>query len=161
MLPGLIDNHLHIIRGGLNFNMELRWDGVRALADAMAMLKRQVAVTPPPQWVRVVGGFTEHQFAEKRLPTIEELNAVAPDTPVFILHLYDRALLNAAALRAVGYTKDTPEPPGGEIVRDATAIRPACCWRSRTRRSSTRRWPRARSCRSTISSTPPGISCAS
>ena len=70
VLPGLIDNHLHIIRGGLNFNMELRWDGVRSLADAMRMLKRQVAVTPPPQWVRVVGGFIEHQFAEKRLPTI-------------------------------------------------------------------------------------------
>ena len=120
VLPGLIDNHLHIIRGGLNFNMELRWDGVPSLADAMAMLKRQVAITPPPQWVRVVGGFTEHQFAEKRLPTIEELNAAAPDTPVFILHLYDRAILNGAALRAAGYTKDTPEPPAGEIVRDAS-----------------------------------------
>src|SRR6201986_4286208 len=117
-LPGLIDNHLHIIRGGLNFNMELRWDGVPSLADAMAMLKRQVAVTPTPQWVRVVGGFTEQQFAEKRLPTIEELNQAAPDTPVFILHLYDRAILNGAALRAVGYTKDTPNPPGGEILRD-------------------------------------------
>lgn len=119
-LPGLIDNHIHIIRGGLNFNLELRWDGVRSLADAMGMLKRQVAVTPSPQWVRVVGGFTEHQFAEKRLPTIEELNAVAPDTPVFLLHLYDRALLNGAALRAVGYTRDTPAPPGGEIVRDSS-----------------------------------------
>ncbi len=48
VLPGLIDNHLHIIRGGLNFNMELRWDGVRSLADAMNMLRRQVAVTPAP-----------------------------------------------------------------------------------------------------------------
>src|SRR6185436_14190460 len=122
VLPGLIDNHLHIIRGGLNFNMELRWDGVRTLADAMDMLKRQIAVTPPPQWVRVVGGFTEHQFAEKRLPTLEEINALAPDTPVFLLHLYDRALLNAAALRAVGYTKDTPAPPGGQIVRDTRGI---------------------------------------
>ncbi|WP_225617058.1 amidohydrolase [Variovorax sp. 38R] len=119
VLPGLIDNHLHIIRGGLNYNMELRWDGVKSLADAMGMLKRQVAITPAPQWVRVVGGFTEHQFVEKRLPTLAELNAVAPDTPVFILHLYDRALLNGAALRAVGYTKDTPAPPGGEIVRDS------------------------------------------
>src|SRR5262245_13731118 len=118
-LPGLIDNHLHIIRGGLNFNMELRWDGVRSLADAMAMLKRQIAITPPPQWVRVVGGFTAHQFVEKRLPSIDELNTVAPDTPVFLLHLYDRAILNGAALRAVGYTKDTPDPPAGEIVRDA------------------------------------------
>ncbi len=119
VLPGLIDNHIHIIRGGLNFNLELRWDGVKSLADAMAMLKRQVDITPAPQWVRVVGGFTEHQFAEKRLPTLEELNAVAPDTPVFILHLYDRALLNGAALRAVGYTRDTPEPPGGQILRDS------------------------------------------
>jgi predicted amidohydrolase YtcJ len=85
----------------------------------MRMLKEQVDRTPAPQWVRIVGGFTEHQFAEKRLPTLDEINAVAPDTPVFILHLYDRALLNGAALRAVGYTKDTPNPPGGEIQRDA------------------------------------------
>jgi predicted amidohydrolase YtcJ len=119
MIPGLIDSHIHLIRGGLNFNLELRWDGVRSLADAMAMLREQVRHTPAPQWVRVVGGFTEHQFAERRLPTLDEINAVAPDTPVFILHLYDRALLNAAALRAVGYTKDTPNPPGGEIQRDA------------------------------------------
>ncbi|VTZ63471.1 amidohydrolase [Sinorhizobium medicae] len=119
VLPGLNDNHTHVVRGGLNFNMELRWDGVRSLADAMNMLKRQVAITPPPQWVRVVGGFTEHQFIEKRLPTIDEINAIAPDTPVFLLHLYDRALLNGAALRAVGYGKDTPDPPGGEITRDA------------------------------------------
>ncbi|MCI3203563.1 MULTISPECIES: amidohydrolase [Pandoraea] len=118
-IPGLIDSHMHIIRGGLNYNMELRWDGVRSLADAMRMLGAQVDRTPAPQWVRVVGGFTEHQFAEKRLPTIDELNAIAPDTPVFILHLYDRAILNGAALRTVGYTKDTPNPPGGEIVRDA------------------------------------------
>ncbi len=119
VIPGLQDNHIHVIRGGLNYNMELRWDGVPSLADAMAMLKRQVANTPPPQWVRVVGGFTENQFVERRLPTLEEINAVAPDTPVFILHLYDRALLNSAALRAVGYTKETPNPVGGEIVRDA------------------------------------------
>jgi predicted amidohydrolase YtcJ len=119
-LPGLIDNHIHFIRGGLTFNTELRWDGISSLSLAMELLKRQVAITPPPQWVRVIGGFSALQFVEKRLPTIEELNAVAPDTPVIISHLYDRALLNGAALKAVGYTKDTPEPPGGEIVRDAS-----------------------------------------
>ena len=117
VIPGLIDNHLHVIRGGLNYNMELRWDGLTSLADAMAMLREQAKRTPPPQWLRVVGGFTEHQFEERRLPTLEEVNAVAPETPVFLLHLYDRALLNAAALRAGGYTKDTANPPGGEIVR--------------------------------------------
>jgi predicted amidohydrolase YtcJ len=118
VIPGLADNHNHVIRGGLNYNMELRWDGVPSLKAAMRKLKEQVARTPAPQWVRVVGGFTEQQFVEKRLPTLNEINAVAPDTPVFILHLYDRAMLNAAALRAVGYTKDTPEPPGGRICRD-------------------------------------------
>ncbi len=118
-IPGLIDSHIHVIRGGLNYLMELRWDGVPTLADAMAMLRAQAQVTPPPQWVRVVGGFVEHQWPEKRLPTLDEINAAAPETPVFILHLYDRALLNRAALRAVGYTRDTPDPPGGMIERDA------------------------------------------
>lgn len=118
VIPGLNDSHLHVIRGGLHYNMELRWDGVPSLADAMRMLKEQAQRTPAPQWVRVVGGWTEFQFAERRMPTLEEINEAAPDTPVFVLHLYDRALLNAAALRAVGYTKDTPDPAGGEIQRD-------------------------------------------
>jgi predicted amidohydrolase YtcJ len=118
VIPGLNDSHLHIIRGGLHYNLELRWDGVPSLADALRMLKEQAARTPAPQWVRVVGGWNEFQFAERRMPKLEEINAVAPDTPVFVLHLYDRALLNAAALRAAGYTKDTPDPPGGEIQRD-------------------------------------------
>jgi predicted amidohydrolase YtcJ len=118
VIPGLNDSHMHPIRGGLNYNMELRWDGVPSLADALRILKEQAARTPAPQWVRVVGGWTEFQFAERRMPTLDEINAAAPDTPVFVLHLYDRALLNGAALRAVGYTKDTPPPPAGEIERD-------------------------------------------
>ncbi|MNK73164.1 N-substituted formamide deformylase precursor [compost metagenome] len=119
VIPGLNDSHLHLIRGGLNYNLELRWEGVPSLADALRMLKEQALRTPNPQWVRVVGGWNEFQFAEKRMPTLDEINAAAPDTPVFILHLYDRALLNRAALRVVGYDKNTPNPPGGEIVRDA------------------------------------------
>ncbi|MFC5460983.1 amidohydrolase [Massilia niabensis] len=119
VIPGLNDSHIHLIRGGLNYNLELRWEGVPSLADALRMLKEQADRTPNPQWVRVVGGWNEFQFAEKRMPTIEEINLAAPDTPVFVLHLYDRALLNRAALRAVGYDKNTPNPPGGEIVRDA------------------------------------------
>src|SRR5271154_3796257 len=118
VIPGLNDSHMHPIRGGLNYNMELRWDGVASLADALRMLKEQAARTPAPQWVRVVGGWTEFQFAESRMPTLDEINSVSPDTPVFVMHLYDRVLLNRAALRAVGYTKDTPDPSGGEIQRD-------------------------------------------
>src|SRR3954453_22464687 len=119
VIPGLNDSHTHLIRGGLNYNLELRWDGVPSLADALRMLREQAQRTPSPNWVRVVGGWTEHQFAERRMPTLEEINAAAPETPVFVLHLYDRAWLNGAALRAVGYTKDTPNPPGGEIQHDA------------------------------------------
>lgn len=118
VIPGLNDSHTHVIRGGLHYNMELRWEGVPSLADALRMLKTQADRTPAPQWVRVVGGWSEFQFAERRMPTLSEINAAAPNTPVFILHLYDRALLNAAALRAVGITKDSPDPPGGVIRRD-------------------------------------------
>jgi len=119
VIPGLNDSHTHLIRGGLNYNMELRWDGVPSLTEALAMLREQARRTPAPQWVRVVGGWSEFQFAERRMPTLAEINAAAPDTPVFVLHLYARAMLNAAALRAVGYTKDTPNPTGGEIEHDA------------------------------------------
>ena len=122
VIPGLNDSHLHVIRGGLHYNLELRWDGVPSLADALAMLKEQAMRTPAPQWVRVVGGWTEFQFTERRMPTLEDINEAAPDTPVFVLHLYDRAMLNAAALRAVGYTKDTPDPLGGEIQRDKRGV---------------------------------------
>ena len=117
VIPGLNDSHLHVIRGGLNYLLELRWDGVRSLRTALRMLREQADRTPKGQWVRVVGGWTGDQFAEKRLPTVSELNAAAPDTPVFVLHLYQSAILNRAAIEAVGFTRDTPNPPGGEIVR--------------------------------------------
>lgn len=117
-IPGINDSHTHLIRGGLNYNLELRWDGIPSLADALNMLKVQVDRTPSPQWVRVIGGWTEFQFAERRMPTLEEINRIAPETPVFILHLYDRAFMNRAALKAVGFTRDTPAPPGGQIQKD-------------------------------------------
>ena len=119
VIPGLNDSHLHLIRGGLNYNMELRWEGVPSLSDAMRLLKEQADNTPAPQWVRVIGGWSEFQFAEKRLPTLDEINKAAPDTPVFVLHLYASAMLNRAALKALGFDKNTPNPPGGQIQRDA------------------------------------------
>ncbi|WP_377273053.1 amidohydrolase [Peterkaempfera sp. SMS 1(5)a] len=117
VIPGLNDSHLHVIRGGLNYLLELRWDGVPSLRTALWMLREQAGRTPKGQWVRVVGGWTGEQFAERRLPTVAELNAAAPDTPVFVLHLYQSAILNRAALKAAGITKDSVPPPGGQIVR--------------------------------------------
>ncbi|GAA2069734.1 hypothetical protein GCM10009758_07770 [Microbacterium hatanonis] len=118
VIPGLNDSHTHVIRGGNNYLMELRWDGVPSLRLALHMVREQAARTPAGQWVRVVGGWSAAQFVEKRLPTLRELNDAAPDTPVFVMHLYQSALMNQAAVAAIGYTRDTPNPPGGEIVRD-------------------------------------------
>lgn len=118
-IPGLNDSHTHLIRGGLNFNLELRWEGVPSVSDALSMLKKQAEITPAPQWVRVVGGWSEFQFVERRMPTLEEINQAAPDTPVFILHLYGRALLNKAAINVLGFDKDTPNPPGGVIEKSS------------------------------------------
>lgn len=118
-VPGLNDSHLHVIRAGLFSNLELRWDGVPTIAQALRQLKEQAQRTPPPQWVRVIGGWNEFQFAEGRMPTFKEINDAAPDTPVFILHLYDSAMLNKAAIRALGMDENTPNPPGGLVVKDS------------------------------------------
>lgn len=122
LVPGLNDSHTHVIRGGLQYLLELRWDGVESLADALSLLSAQAARTPPGHWVRVVGGWSATQFAERRLPTVAELNRAAPDTPVFVLHLYQAAILNRVALQAIGYDRDTPDPPGGQIVRDGDGM---------------------------------------
>ena len=126
VIPGLNDSHIHLIRGGLNYNMELRWDGVPSLADALRLLREQAQRTAPPQWVRVVGGWTEFQFAERRMPTLDEINAVSPDTPVFVLHLYDRAMLNGAAFAPSATRRTHPIRPPARFSGTGKATRPAC-----------------------------------
>ncbi|MBT2299538.1 amidohydrolase [Variovorax paradoxus] len=117
--PGLIDSHAHFIRGGLTYTQELRWDGVPTLADALRMLREQAQRTQPPHWVQVVGGFSPYQFREKRLPTLNEINAATGEVPCFVMNLYDRAFLNRAALRVLGWNRDTPNPFGSTLEKDA------------------------------------------
>ena len=112
VIPGLNDSHLHIIRQGLNYNAELRWDGVTSLKRAMQMLREQAARTPDGAWIKVVGGFNEFQFEEKRLPTLEELNEAVPDKPVFILYLYGLGFVNKKGIEVLGYDKDTKYKDG-------------------------------------------------
>ena len=107
VIPGLNDSHLHIIREGLNYNAELRWDGVTSLKQALHMLKEQAARTPDGAWVKVVGGWNEFQFEEKRLPTLEEINQAVPDKPLFLLYLYGLGFLNKKGIETLGYTADT------------------------------------------------------
>ncbi len=118
VIPGLNDSHQHVIRTGLHFLLELRWDGVKSLGHALGMLREQAERTPAGQWVRIVGGWSKEQFAEQRIPTIAELNMAAPKTPVILTHLYQSALLNGAAVQALGLNRDTADPPGGQFVRN-------------------------------------------
>jgi predicted amidohydrolase YtcJ len=119
VIPGINDAHTHFIRGGLTYTNEVRWDGVPSLAEGMRRVREQARRTPPPHWVQVIGGWTWAQFAEKRYPTLEEINAATGDTPCMIMHLYDRAWLNRAAVRVLGWDKATKDMFGGAIDRDA------------------------------------------
>lgn len=121
LIPGLNDSHSHFIRGGRFYNTELRWDGVPSLELALDRVRTQAERTPNGQWVRVIGGWSPFQFAERRMPTPEELTAAAPDTPVFVLYLYSRGFLNQAGLDALGITPENAAekaPAGGryEVV---------------------------------------------
>ncbi len=64
VIPGLIDAHIHVIRTALHYLLELRWDCLQSLRQALPMLRDQASRTPPGQWVRVVGGWSKEQFAE-------------------------------------------------------------------------------------------------
>jgi predicted amidohydrolase YtcJ len=123
VIPGLNDSHLHAVRGGRFYHLELRWDGVGSLARGLQMIREQAKRTPRGQWVRVIGGWSPYQFAERRMPTVAELNQAAPDTPVFVLFLYSQALVNRAGALALGLTPQSEPPEGGryELV-DGGAI---------------------------------------
>jgi predicted amidohydrolase YtcJ len=113
VIPGLNDSHIHAVRAGRFFNLELRWDGVRSLARGLEMIRQQAERTPPGQWVRVIGGWSPYQFEERRMPTAAELAAAAPNTPVFVLFLYSQAVVNSAGVAALQLTPRSVPPAGG------------------------------------------------
>jgi len=121
VIPGLNDSHIHAIREGLNFNAELRWDGVKTLKRALEMLKEQADRTPEGYWVKVVGGWNEFQFEEGRLPTLDEINAAVPDKPVFITYLYGKAFVNRKGLELLRYDKNT-RYEGSLVELDASGM---------------------------------------
>ena len=115
VIPGLNDSHIHAVRGGRFYNLELRWDGVESLERGLRMIGDQAKRTPKGQWVRVIGGWSPHQFKERRMPTLAELNAAAPDTPVFVLLLYSQGLVNQAGVEALGLGPQSIPPDGGRF----------------------------------------------
>jgi len=124
LIPGLNDSHQHPTRGGRFYAAELRWDGVDSLARGLDMIRQAAAVSPPGEWVRVIGGWSPFQFKERRLPTPRELTEASPDVPVYVLYLYSQGYLNAAAVRVRGLKPSGQTPPGTgiEFTSDGGAI---------------------------------------
>lgn len=124
VIPGLNDSHAHVLREGRLYNQELRWDGVDSLERGLAMIREQAQRTPKGQWVQVIGGWSPYQFKERRLPTVQELNEAAPETPVLVLFLYSQGMLNRAGVEAMKLTSQSKAPEGGrfELVEGGGAI---------------------------------------
>ncbi|MBV8535375.1 MAG: amidohydrolase [Alphaproteobacteria bacterium] len=120
VIPGLIDNHGHYARAAQTWLREARLDGVLSRSDAMEKLRARAKTVKPDDWVVVIGGWSEGQFAdEPRGFTREELDRLVPDHPVYLQVNYSHAYVNSAALAAAGIDEHTAEPRGGKIERDA------------------------------------------
>ncbi len=117
VLPGFIDAHTHFFEGGFQLlGVELRdahteRDFIRLIAEHARRLR-------PGQWI--TGGNWDHQqWPSRQLPRKEWIDSVTSQTPVFVTrHDGHMGLANSLALRLAGITRRTPDPPGGQIVRD-------------------------------------------
>ena len=119
VVPGLIDTHLHQILTALNAPA-VQLLSARSIADVQKAIAARAAQTPPGQWVIASSGWHESILEEGRMPTRQELDPVSPINPVFIPRGGHVVTVNTKALELAGITKDTANPEGGIIVRDAS-----------------------------------------
>jgi predicted amidohydrolase YtcJ len=95
VIPGLIDNHNHIIRATEYWPNEARLDGVTNRFEALALLEAKAESLPEGEWLMALGGWTEAQFIGNRADfTLEELDEISPGRPAFIQSTYDHAFAN-------------------------------------------------------------------
>jgi predicted amidohydrolase YtcJ len=108
VIPGLIDNHMHIMRAGTTWQYEVRWDGVGNRKEALALLAARARSVKPGEWIYTLGGWTVEQFADNPAPfTRDELDKIAPNNPVFLQAAYYEAYLNSQALQVMGLDDKT------------------------------------------------------
>ena len=119
VIPGLIDSHLHAIRAALSFSSEVNWIGAKSIEEALGRIRKAAQTKPRGSWLIVAGGWNEQQFAERRRPTQAELEAAAPDNPVYVQLGYGWAVLTDDGLRALNLASDADVPNGGRLERDA------------------------------------------
>lgn len=116
--PGFIDNHVHFVSGGFQLSaVQLRES--RDPADFAKRLAEYAKTQPRGRWI--TGGDWDHELWDPpQLPTRQMIDEVTPDHPVFVSRLDGHmALANSVALKLSGITRETPDPPGGTIVRDS------------------------------------------
>ena len=123
VIPGLIDNHMHLLRAAATWTKEVRWDGVDSRKQAVEMLRARVKAAAPGDWIYNIGGWAHQQFADDPRPfTREELDQIAPNNPVALQESYYQVFLNSKALAMLKIEAGAPDPAEfvkGSIVRDA------------------------------------------
>lgn len=103
VIPGLIDNHNHVIRATEYWPNEARLDGINSRVEALAALEAKADALAPGEWLLTLGGWTENQFISNKSDfTFEELNEIAPDRPAFVQSTYDHAFVNSAWFAEMG-----------------------------------------------------------
>jgi predicted amidohydrolase YtcJ len=103
VVPGLIDNHMHLLRAGTTWQHEVRLDGVESRKAALDLLRARATTTPRGEWIYTLGGWALEQFGDDKTPfTRAELDRVVPDHPVFLQASYYRGYLNTRAVQALG-----------------------------------------------------------
>jgi predicted amidohydrolase YtcJ len=115
VVPGLIDSHMHAIRAALSFSTEVNWIGAASLEEALGRIREGAKRAAPGGWLIVAGGWTEHQFREKRRPTQAELEAAAPGHPVYVQWFYGWAMMTRPALAALKIQTEADLPTGGKL----------------------------------------------
>jgi predicted amidohydrolase YtcJ len=124
VVPGLIDNHMHLLRGGTTWTNEVRLDGVDSRKQALDLFAARAKAIPAGEWVYNIGGWSVDQFADSRAKfTREELDRLLPNHPVALQESYYRTYLNSRGLEAFGIRDGAPDPadfPKGSIVRDTS-----------------------------------------
>lgn len=132
LLPGFNDAHVHFVSGGLQLDAVQLNDATSA-EEFVRRIGERARKTPKGEWIQG-GDWDETKWNPATLPTKELIDPVTPDTPVFVSR-YDghMALANSVALRLAGVTAQTPDPPGGVIVRGSRG------WLSLRRFSNSRR----------------------
>jgi predicted amidohydrolase YtcJ len=118
VMPGFNDAHVHLGAAGADM-LSVRLNGVASIEELQKRVADAVAQHKEGEWI-TGSGWDHTLWADKKFPNKQELDAVAPKNPVFLVHVSGHvAVANSLALLHGEITRDSPNPPGGMIERDA------------------------------------------